>query len=67
MALRRLLSRLASAVGLEGLFLVAGTALLATASSYVSPAGPFAVVGFMCVLAGVALALPERGSNGPAR
>jgi uncharacterized membrane protein (DUF106 family) len=59
-ALRRLFARAAAAVGIEGMFLAVGTALLAVFASYLSPAGPFLVVGVMCVLAGVALAIPPR-------
>ena len=66
-ALRRLIARIAAAVGVEGLFLGAGTASLAYGASWLSPAGPPAVVGVMCILAGVALALPERGTDGPHR
>lgn len=51
---------LGSVVGLEGLFLIVGTILLAIGSSYVSPVGPWLVVGGMCVLAGFALAVPQR-------
>lgn len=59
-ALRYHLLVLASAVGLEGAFLLIGTALLAAAASTVSPVGPLVVVGVMCVLAGLALAVPRR-------
>lgn len=59
-ALADFLSRIAAAVGIEGAFLLAGTVFLAVGASYVSPAGPFLVVGFMSVLAGIALALPRR-------
>lgn len=51
---------LADVIGIEGAFLLTGTALLAYGASYVSPAGPFMVVGLMCVLAGIALAVPAR-------
>lgn len=59
-ALRDLVGKLASAIGLEGSFLGAGTALLAVGSTYVNPAGPWFVVGGACLLAGIALALPRR-------
>ena len=59
-ALRSLSTAVVSGVGLEGAFLLAGTVLLAVASSYLSPAGPLVVVGGMCVLAGLALAIPAR-------
>lgn len=66
-AVRSLAARAAASVGLEGLFLLLGTALLADAASYLSPAGPPAVAGAACILAGVALALPQRGTDGPDR
>lgn len=53
---------LARAVGLEGAFLIAGTALLAAGSTYVSPAGPLFVVGTVCMVAALGLALPQRRS-----
>lgn len=62
LALRELLARIASAVGIEGTFLAIGTALLAVASTTLSPVGPLVVVGSMCILAGLALALPQRRS-----
>jgi hypothetical protein len=49
-----------SAIGLEGAFLAVGTALIAIASGYLSPAGPFFVVGTMCVLVGIVLTVPPR-------
>jgi hypothetical protein len=60
-ALRALVVGVLGAVGLEGAFLVAGTCCLAVASSYISAAGPWFVVGAMATLAGIALALPRRG------
>ncbi len=62
-ALRLLVVAVARGVGLEGAFLLAGTALLAAAASYVSPVGPLVVVGTMCVLAGLALAIPSRRTD----
>lgn len=59
-ALRSLGSRTASAVGLEGAFLLLGTASMAVASSYISAAGPWFTVGAVSLLAGIALALPTR-------
>ncbi len=59
MSLRLLIRRLAASVGLEGLFLVAGTALLAAGSSYIHPAGPLLVTGAVCLLVGLALAVPQ--------
>lgn len=60
LALRGLLLVLATAVGLEGTFLIIGTACLAVGASYIAPAGPWFVVGGMAVLAGLALAIPQR-------
>ncbi len=60
LALRSLVLRVAGGIGLEGVFLIAGTCSLAVASSYISAAGPWFVVGAMSLLAGVALALPTR-------
>lgn len=59
-ALRGLASRIASAVGIEGAFLLAGTVLLAIGSSYIVSFGPWIVAGSMCILAGISLAIPER-------
>lgn len=60
LALSALLARLAASVGLEGAFLLIGTALLAAGSSFIHPAGPLLVTGCMCVVVGLALALPAR-------
>lgn len=54
----RFVSLVAGGVGLEGAFLVAGTALLAVGSTFIVPYGPWFVVGGMAILAGIALALP---------
>jgi len=59
-ALRSLLARAADSVGLEGFFIVVGTGVLAYGSSFIVPFGPYLVVGVMCILAGIALAIPER-------
>lgn len=59
-ALRGLLFSVAAGVGLEGIFLIAGTCALAVASSYISAAGPWFVVGAVSLLAGLALALPRK-------
>ena len=59
-ALRSMLVRFATNTGLEGAFLIAGTALLANASQAISPWGPWFVVGAMCLATGIALALPTR-------
>lgn len=59
-ALRSLLGSVARAVGIEGVFLTIGTCALAVASSYISAAGPWFVVGAVSLLAGLALALPTR-------
>jgi hypothetical protein len=53
-----LVRRAARATGAEGAFLIVGTALLAVGASYVSPAGPWVVVGVVALLIGFALALP---------
>lgn len=59
-ALRSLLARVFAAMGLEGAFLIVGTTLMAIGASFLSPAGPFFVVGAVCILAGLAIALPQR-------
>lgn len=59
-AFGHVLATLAGAVGAEGAFFLVGTCCLAVASSYISAAGPWFVVGAMSLLAGVALALPVR-------
>ena len=59
-AIGSMLTRIVLGVGLEGAFLLAGTALLAAGSSFVSPAGPWIVVGAACTIAGIALTLPRR-------
>jgi hypothetical protein len=59
-AVRSLVSAIAAGIGLEGAFLVAGTGLLAYGSSFVWPFGPYLVVGIMCIIAGISLAIPER-------
>lgn len=60
LALRSLIGIVAKGVGLEGLFLLAGTALLAVGASFVSPAGPWLVTGAVALIAGIALAIPTR-------
>jgi hypothetical protein len=60
LAIRRSAGSLAAAVGIEGTFLIIGTACLAVASSYISAAGPWLTVGAVSMLAGVALAVPTR-------
>lgn len=59
-AIRSLTARTSAAVGLEGAFLLAGTLLLTYGSSLIAPFAPWLVAGSMCVLAGVALAIPGR-------
>jgi hypothetical protein len=59
-AIRRLAAAVTSGIGIEGAFLIVGTCCLAVASSYISAAGPWLVVGAITLLAGVALALPTR-------
>lgn len=51
---------LVSEVGIEGLFLALGTACLAIASAFVSPAGPWAVIGVMALVVGLLMAVPRR-------
>ena len=55
-----LMARIGSAVGLEGAFLLIGTVSLSIGSAFISPIGPWVVVGIMCILAGIALAMPGR-------
>mgnify|MGYP001572045971 CR=1 FL=1 len=57
------LRHLAASTGLEGAFLLVGTACLAIGSAYVHPAGPWLVVGIVGVLLGLALAVPSRRSR----
>lgn len=59
-AIRAYVLMLASSVGLEGLFLIVGTACLAVGASFISPAGPWFAVGVMATLAGLVLAVPPR-------
>lgn len=59
-ALRSLLGLVAASVGLEGALLVAGTAVLAAGSGIIHPAGPYLVVGAVCLLLGLALAVHPR-------
>lgn len=59
-ALAALASQIASGVGLEGTFLIIGTTLLAIGSSLIHPAGPWIVVGAVCLLVTFALAQPRR-------
>lgn len=60
LAVRLHIARLAAGVGLEGGFLLIGAILLAVGSSFISPAGPWLVLGGLCVLVGIALAVPAR-------
>lgn len=59
-ALRSILLALARGLGLEGSFLAVGTILAAVGASYISPAGPWLVIGTVCIVAGLALAVPRR-------
>ena len=59
-SIRGLTARVASSIGLEGAFLLAGTVLLAIGASYIAPFGPWIVAGSLCILAGIGLAIPER-------
>lgn len=52
MFLRLIATRLADAVDVEGALLLIGTACLAVFASYVSPAGPWLVVGAMAAVLG---------------
>ena len=58
-ALAVLIARIASTVGIEGAFLVAGTALLAIGAGYLSPAGPWLVTGLVAIGICIAVSLPE--------
>lgn len=59
-ALRTALLWTVAQVGLEGLFLLVGTACLATAASFYSPAGAWFVVGVIALLIGLVLAQPRK-------
>lgn len=59
-ALQLHLRRFAASVGLEGTFLLVGTVLLAAGAAYLSPAGPWLVVGGVSLILGLALAVPVR-------
>lgn len=60
LALRGAMLRVIRWVGIEGAFVAAGTAVLAVGAALISPAGPYAVVGLVLVLYGLALAAPRR-------
>lgn len=61
MAIRALIAAVWRRLDVEGFLLLAGTILLAIGSSYLSPAGPYFVVGAICVVAALGLAVvPER-------
>lgn len=64
-ALRALLRRAAASVGAEGTFLGVGTIGLAYVANYIHPVGAAAVVSVMCLVVGVALAVPSRNTPGP--
>ena len=53
----------ARAVDIEGAFLLVGGGLLAVGSSFLHPAGPWIVVGGLCLLIAVGLALHPRGET----
>lgn len=59
-ALRSLLVAMASGIGLEGAFLIAGVIALSVFVSAFHPLAPFGVVGVVCSLLGLALAQPRR-------
>jgi len=58
-AVRALAVRIAAGVGLEGGFLAVGGILLAIGASYLSPAGPWLVLGGLSAFIGIALAVPR--------
>lgn len=60
LALRRDLWTLARAIDVEGAFVIAGTAILASGAGAISPAGPYFVVGTVLLLLGFALARPVK-------
>lgn len=45
------------AIGLEDALLVVGTITLAVGGSFISPAGPWIVVGLVCLALGLAVAV----------
>jgi hypothetical protein len=53
------LLRASDAIGFEGATIAVGTVLLAIGAGYLSPAGPWLVVGTVLFLIGLVLALPE--------
>lgn len=59
-ALRFLASAVARVVGLEGVFLLVGTALVSVGAGLIHPAGPWIVPGAVCFLAGIALTVPRK-------
>ena len=58
-AIRSLTAFIAAGIGREGAFLIGGTIALAVGSTFLSPAGPWIVVGSVCLLAWYALAVPR--------
>lgn len=56
-----------NSVGLEGVLLLGGTIALAIGASYLSPAGPWLVVGGVGVLLGIATAIAPAPASPPAR
>lgn len=58
-ALSSLIASTSRNVGLEGAFLLGGTACLAVFAASVNPAGPWLVVGAVALLVGLALAMPR--------
>lgn len=60
-ATSQLLAAVSAAIGLDGAFLVAGTALVAVGSYFaVSSDAPWFVVGGMCLIVWLALTQPWR-------
>ncbi len=56
---REVLFRMADDVGPEGAFVGGGALLLAIGTSYLSPAGPWLVLGSLFTMIGLALAVPK--------
>lgn len=59
-SLRSFLVWLAAQVGLEGAFLLTGTACLAIWAGYFGPQWPWAVVGVVAIVTAFALIAPRR-------
>jgi hypothetical protein len=57
------MKRAVDAIDIEGALLILGTASLAIAASYIHPAGPFAVVGLVCLSLALVAGLSRRRSR----